>query len=94
MWRASLDGLPPQQPPAGVVTFGAAAAASTRDAEVWRRLVNVMMMLAPPATLYADPEIGARIGRALAAGPPPQLPGASRAQLVAAVAGAQAESAG
>jgi 2-polyprenyl-6-methoxyphenol hydroxylase-like FAD-dependent oxidoreductase len=90
MWQATLDGQPPSRPPAGMVTFGAAVAASTRDAEVWRRVANVMMMLAPPAALYADPEIGARIGRVLSEGPPPQLPGASRAELVAAVTGAQA----
>jgi len=90
MWQAGLAGQPPQRPPAGIVTFGAAVAASTKDAEVWRRVANVMMMLAPPAALYADPEIGARIGRAMSAGPPPQqLPGASRAELVAAVTGAQ-----
>ena len=90
MWQATLAGQPPQRPPAGMVTFGTAVAASTKDAEVWRRVANVMMMLAPPTALYADEEIRGRIGRALAGGPPPQLPGASRAELVAAVNGAQA----
>jgi 2-polyprenyl-6-methoxyphenol hydroxylase-like FAD-dependent oxidoreductase len=85
LWQATLRGEPPQRPPAGVVNFGLAVAASVRDEEVWRRVANVMMMLRPPATLYADDEVRARIGKVLAAGPPPQLPGASRAQLVEAV---------
>ncbi|HEX4721460.1 MAG TPA: tryptophan 7-halogenase [Pseudonocardiaceae bacterium] len=85
MWEAALHGAPMGRPPAGVVTFGVAVAASTMDADVWRRVANVMMMLAEPGALYADREIGQRIGRALASGPPPQLPGASRADLVAAV---------
>lgn len=85
MWEATLHGQPMGRPPAGVVTFGTAVAASTGDAEVWRRVANVMMMLAKPAALYADQEIGQRIGRVLAGGPPMQLPGASREQLIAAV---------
>lgn len=85
MWQATLRGEPPQRPPAGVISFGLAVAASTRDEEVWRRVANVMMMLQPPTALYADDEIRARIGKVLAAGPPPQLPGASRAELVEAV---------
>ena len=89
MWQATLNGEPPQRPPAGIVTFGLAVAASTRDEEIWRRVANVMMMLQPPAALYADDDIRARIGKALSGGPPPQLPGASRAQLVEAVAAAR-----
>ena len=86
LWEATLHGEPMGRPPMGVVTFGVAVAASTLDEEVWRRVANVMMMLAPPAALYADPEIAARIGKALSAGgPPPQLPGASRADLVSVV---------
>ncbi|ALG08674.1 FAD-dependent oxidoreductase [Kibdelosporangium phytohabitans] len=86
MWEATVAGQPPQRPPAGVVNFGIAVAASTKDEEVWRRVANVMMMLKTPDTLYQDPEIKARIGKALAGGPPPQLPGASRADLVDVVA--------
>ncbi|ASW56792.1 NAD(P)/FAD-dependent oxidoreductase [Plantactinospora sp. KBS50] len=89
LWEAAAAGRPPQRPPAGIVTFGLAVAASTRDAEVWRRVANVMMMLRPPATLYADDDSRARIGRALAGGPPPQLPGASRQQLLAAIDAAE-----
>ncbi len=85
MWEATLHGQPMGRPPAGVITFGLAVAASTQDAVVWRRVANVMMMLAQPSALYADPEIGQRIGRVLAGGPPMQLPGASRADLIAAV---------
>jgi hypothetical protein len=88
MWEATLRGQPMGRPPAGVITFGLAVAASTQDAEVWRRVANVMMMLAGPHTLYADQEIAQRIGRVLAGGPPPQLPGATRADLVAAVSAA------
>jgi 2-polyprenyl-6-methoxyphenol hydroxylase-like FAD-dependent oxidoreductase len=90
MWEATLAGRPPQRPPAGVVTFGVAVAASTRDQEIWRRIANEMMMLVPPAALYADPEIAARIGKVFAAGPPPQLPGASRDDLINAVNAAMA----
>ncbi|HEY0804757.1 MAG TPA: tryptophan 7-halogenase [Pseudonocardiaceae bacterium] len=89
MWEATLHGQPMGRPPADVVTFGLAVAASTQDAEIWRRVANVMMMLAGPHALYADPEIAQRIGRVLSSGPPPQLPGASRADLVAAVNAAQ-----
>jgi 2-polyprenyl-6-methoxyphenol hydroxylase-like FAD-dependent oxidoreductase len=89
LWQATLAGQPPPTPPAGTITPGAAAAAAAKDATVWRRLLTVLMMLAPPAALYDDPEIGARIGQALADGPPPQPPGASRAELIAAVVGAQ-----
>jgi 2-polyprenyl-6-methoxyphenol hydroxylase-like FAD-dependent oxidoreductase len=85
LWEATLAGVAPQRPPAGMVTFGTAVAASIKDAEVWRRVANVMMMLAPPSALYGDEDIRQRVGRALAGGPPPQLPGASRAELVNAV---------
>jgi 2-polyprenyl-6-methoxyphenol hydroxylase-like FAD-dependent oxidoreductase len=85
LWEATLAGQAPQRPPAGMVTFGTAVAASTQDAQVWRRVANVMMMLAPPSALYGDEDIRQRVGRALAGGPPPQLPGASRADLVNAV---------
>jgi hypothetical protein len=85
LWEATLAGVAPQRPPAGMVTFGTAVAASTQDAQVWRRVANVMMMLAPPSALYGDEDIRQRVGRALAGGPPPQLPGASRADLVNAV---------
>ncbi|MGH3760836.1 tryptophan 7-halogenase [Actinophytocola sp.] len=85
LWAATVAGERPQPPPPGVVTFGAVVAASTQDAEVWRRVAQVMMTLRSPAKLYANDEIAQRIGRALGGGPPPQLPGASRADLVAAV---------
>lgn len=88
LWEATLRGEPPARPPEGVVSFGLAVAASTRDAMIWRRVANVMMMLAPPSTLYADDEVRARIGAVLSGGPPPQLPGAAHAELVAAVAAA------
>lgn len=91
LWEATLAGRPPMRPPAGVVTFGAAVAASTQDEEIWRRIANEMMMLVPPASLYADPDIAQRIGRVFAAGPPPQLPGASRADLIQSIAGAMAD---
>jgi 2-polyprenyl-6-methoxyphenol hydroxylase-like FAD-dependent oxidoreductase len=85
LWEATVAGERPQQPPPGVLTFGAVVAASTKDAEIWRRVAQVMMSLVSPAELYANDEIRERVGRALAGGPPPQLPGASRADLVAAV---------
>lgn len=85
LWEATVQGRPPQLPPPGMVNFGMAVAASTKDAQVWRRVAQVMMMLAPPSALYANDEMKERIGRALAGGPPPQLPGASRAELVTAV---------
>lgn len=90
MWEAVAAGQPPRMPPPGVVHFGAAVAASTKDAEVWRRVAQVMMSLVSPAELYANDEMAQRIGKALAGGPPPQLPGASRADLIAAIAPAQA----
>lgn len=89
LWEATLRGQQPARPPADVVTFGLAVAAASRDEEVWRRVANVMMMLAPPSALYADEEIRRRIGGVLSGGPPPQLPGADRAGLVAAVTGAR-----
>ena len=52
-----------------------------------------MMSLVSPAELYANEEMARRIGKALAGGPPPQLPGASRAELVAAIAAASGETA-
>lgn len=85
MWEATLHGVPMGRPPAGVVDFGMAVAGSTQDAVVWRRVANVMMMLRQPGALYADPEIARRIGRALASGLVTRLPGASRADLVAAI---------
>ncbi|ONI87890.1 hypothetical protein ALI144C_08110 [Actinosynnema sp. ALI-1.44] len=87
LWEATVQGRQPQRPPAGVVTFGTAVAAASQDEEVWRRVANVMMMLKPPSALYADDEIRARVGKVLSGGPPPQLPGASRADLLAAVSG-------
>jgi 2-polyprenyl-6-methoxyphenol hydroxylase-like FAD-dependent oxidoreductase len=90
VWEAALAGTPLGPPPRGQVNFGVAVAASARDEAVWRRIANVMMMLAPPASLYADQEIAMRIGQVLSAGPPPRLPGASRPDLVRAVSGALA----
>jgi 2-polyprenyl-6-methoxyphenol hydroxylase-like FAD-dependent oxidoreductase len=90
LWSATVAGERPQMPPPGVVTFGAVVAASTKDVEIWRRVAQVMMSLVSPAELYANDEIKERVGRALAGGPPPQLPGASRADLVAAVRAASA----
>lgn len=92
MWEAVAAGQPPRMPPPGVVHFGAAVAASTKDAEVWRRVAQVMMSLVSPAELYANDEMAQRIGKALAGGPPPQLPGASRADLTAAIEAAVAPS--
>ncbi|HEV7651173.1 MAG TPA: tryptophan 7-halogenase [Actinophytocola sp.] len=88
LWAATVAGERPQLPPPGVLNFGIVVAASTKDAVIWRRVAQVMMSLVPPAELYANDEIKERVGRALAGGPPPQLPGASRADLVAAVQGA------
>ncbi|MFL6124233.1 NAD(P)/FAD-dependent oxidoreductase [Actinophytocola sp.] len=88
LWEAVAAGQRPQLPPPGVVHFGAAVAASISDVEVWRRVAHVMMSLTSPAELYANEEMARRIGRALAGGPPPQLPGASRAELTAALAAA------
>ncbi|MDQ3403063.1 MAG: NAD-binding protein [Actinomycetota bacterium] len=86
LWEATVQGRRPQRPPSDQVNFGIAVAASTKDQEVWRRVANVMMMLKTPDTLYADEDIKQRIGRALAGGPPPQLPGACRSDLVDVVA--------
>lgn len=91
LWEATVRGEDPPRPPEDVVTFGLAVAASTRDEHVWRRVANVMMMLSPPSSLYADDDMRHRIGRALADGPPPQLPGADRVELRNAVAGASPE---
>jgi flavin-dependent dehydrogenase len=90
LWEAVADGRQPQMPPPGVVHFGLAVAASTKDIEVWRRVAQVMMTLVSPAELYANPEMAQRIGKAMAGGPPPQLPGASRAELVASLTAAVA----
>lgn len=90
MWEAALRGAPMGPPPRGQVNFGLAVAASTQDEVIWRRIANVMMMLAPPAALYADGEIAMRVGKVLSAGPPPRLPGASREALIGAVSGALA----
>jgi len=91
LWAATVAGERPQMPPPGVLNFGIVVAASTKDAVIWRRVAQVMMSLVPPSELYANEEIAQRVGRALAGGPPPQLPGASRADLVAAVQGAAGE---
>lgn len=88
LWEATVSGRQPQRPPAGVVTFGLAVAAASQDEEIWRRVANVMMMLRPPSALYADDEIRQRVGRVLSGGPPPQLPGASRPDLLAAITAA------
>lgn len=88
LWEAVAAGQQPQMPPPGVVHFGAAVAASLKDVEVWRRVAHVMMSLTSPAELYANEEMAQRIGKAMAGGPPPQLPGASRAELTAALAAA------
>ena len=94
LWEATVKGERPQMPPPGIVTFGTAVAAASKDVEIWRRVAQVMMSLVSPAELYANDEIRERVGRALAGGgPPPQLPGASRADLVAAVSGGQAQAA-
>jgi 2-polyprenyl-6-methoxyphenol hydroxylase-like FAD-dependent oxidoreductase len=85
LWEAVAAGQRPQLPPPGVVHFGAAVAASISDVEVWRRVAHVMMSLTSPAELYANEEMAGRIGAALAGGPPPQLPGATRAELIAAL---------
>ena len=90
LWEAVAEGRQPPMPPPGVVHFGIAVAASTMDVEIWRRVAHVMMSLTSPAELYANPEMAQRIGKALAGGPPPQLPGASRADLVAAITGTNA----
>lgn len=91
LWRSIVDDVPLPPPPAGgPLNFGTAVAASAVDAVVWRRVARTMMMLANPAELYDDPDIKARVGAALSGGPVPQLPGATRADLVAAVAGAVA----
>ncbi|WP_018681534.1 FAD-dependent oxidoreductase [Actinokineospora enzanensis] len=87
LWEATVQGRAPMRPPAGMVTFGTAVAAASKDAEVWRRVANVMMMLREPRELYADEEIRGRVGKALAGGPPPQLPGAGRETMLAAVRG-------
>jgi flavin-dependent dehydrogenase len=88
LWEATVAGERPQMPPPGVLHFGLVVAASVKDAEIWRRVAQVMMSLVSPAELYANDEMKERVGKALAGGPPPQLPGASRADLVAAVQGA------
>lgn len=93
LWEAVAAGQRPPMPPPGVVHFGIAVAASTMDVEIWRRVAHVMMSLTSPAELYANPEMAGRIGKALAGGPPPQLPGASRADLVAAITGTTAQAA-
>jgi len=89
LWKSTVRGTPPQQPPKGVLTFGAVVAASAVDPVVWRRVARVMMMLAPPESLYRDDEIRERVGKVLATGLPPQVTGASRAELVDAVAAAR-----
>jgi 2-polyprenyl-6-methoxyphenol hydroxylase-like FAD-dependent oxidoreductase len=89
LWRSTVDNLAlPRPPTGGPLNFGTAVAASAVDPVVWRRIARTMMMLAKPAELYEDPDIQARVGAALSRGPVPQLPGATRAELVAAVAGA------
>ena len=93
LWEAVAAGQRPQMPPPGVVHFGAAVAASVKDVEVWRRVAHVMMSLTSPAELYANEEMARRIGAALAGGPPPQLPGASRAELIAALSVAEPKAA-
>jgi flavin-dependent dehydrogenase len=90
LWEAVAAGQQPQMPPPGVVHFGIAVAASTKDVEVWRRVAHVMMSLTSPAELYANPEMAQRIGKAVAGGPPPQLPGATRGELIAAITGTDA----
>lgn len=91
MWQATVHGGAAPTPPPGVVTFGTAVAAASRDAVIWRQVARVMMMLDQPASLYADADIRERVGRALGAGPPPAMPpGAERGELVDVVTAAAA----
>ncbi len=91
LWRATLRGTPMPAPPDGIVTFGTAAAAAATDPVVWRRLVRVMMALAPPSSLYNDEEIRLRVKKALAgAADHPPMPSPSREQFVKAVTAAAA----
>jgi 2-polyprenyl-6-methoxyphenol hydroxylase-like FAD-dependent oxidoreductase len=90
LWRATLSGEQPPTPPPGVVPFGAVVQAAAVDPVVWRRLVRVMMSLDPPSTVYGDDDTRARVREALAAGPPPQMPAPTRAELVGCVTQAAA----
>jgi 2-polyprenyl-6-methoxyphenol hydroxylase-like FAD-dependent oxidoreductase len=81
LWRTHVHGDPPPARPTSV-TFGMAALAATVDAVVWRRLCAVLMTEALPATLYGDPEIGARIFAALPRVTPPPVSVPGRAELV------------
>jgi 2-polyprenyl-6-methoxyphenol hydroxylase-like FAD-dependent oxidoreductase len=88
LWKSTVQGTPIPPPPKGMLTFGAVVAAAAVDPVVWRGVARMMMMLDPPESLYRDEEIRDRVGRVLAAGQAPQVPGASRAELVDAVTAA------
>ncbi|MFE2757581.1 NAD(P)/FAD-dependent oxidoreductase [Actinosynnema sp. NPDC059335] len=90
-WRASVAGTAADRPPTALRAAGAAAAAS-RDPELWRGVVRVLMGLDRPDALTAPP-FADRVRRALAAGPPlppPGLPDRSALLAVAARAGRRA----
>lgn len=72
-WRAAVAGTAVDRPPTALRAAGAAAAAS-RDPELWRDVVRVLMGLARPGAL-TEPPFADRVRRALAAGPPAPPPG-------------------
>lgn len=87
LWRATIAGTPLGAPPPGVITFGQLVATAATDTVVWRRVVRMMNLLAPPSTLQ-DQEVRERVERAHSTGSAFDFPGASRQTLLRVVADA------
>jgi 2-polyprenyl-6-methoxyphenol hydroxylase-like FAD-dependent oxidoreductase len=88
LWRAAAAGAPPP-PPRRQLTLRMVARVANRDAVVWRGLVRVLMGLQRPAALLGDAGIEHRV-RELSHAEAGQQPGPSRADLLEAVARAEA----
>jgi 2-polyprenyl-6-methoxyphenol hydroxylase-like FAD-dependent oxidoreductase len=84
LWRATISGTPLGPPPPGVINFGSLVATAATDQVVWRRVVRMMNLLAPPEALYNEETIE-RVRVAHESGSVFDFPGASRDTLVRAV---------
>jgi len=65
-WRASIEGQAPPAMPRGV-TLRSAGLAARHDPTVWRGVMRVLMSLAPPGEVFAEPDFEDRVLRALSA---------------------------
>lgn len=88
LWRSTL-GMAPAAPPAPTaVPMPAAQAAAAVDADIWVRLIRAIQVLDPPQHVFDDPALAARIAELAPPQPPPV---ARRADLLAAIDAAGAD---